>query len=253
MLPISIDISEKILEFNLSRQEADELKKGLLDKLMSNCINELNDLSQELGKTRGQYQNGIRTYKDGDFKGTIELNGQLPNMLEHGCSAFDIKESMLKSSKVKTSAKGDLYMAIPFRVGIPTTVNDNPLFANKMVPALYKKALKLNPGEQIKVIDLPKELQNLGERKRIEQGGKVWESYTHSVPIFTGLTKATTESGYGGYVTFRRISLNSDKNSWIHPGLEARDFFGVAYSRTIDNLDQTISETIDNFLQTLFE
>lgn len=253
MVPVFINISQTIKEFALSESEVSEFKELLLERLINGLGKAWEKQAKlNLHSTRVEYLRGLKVYKDSEFKGGIVLSGSLPVMIEGGAEAFDIKDKMLKSTsgKVKTSARGSLYITIPFKVATPEALAESSIFSNKMTKELYSKAKKLEVGKSIDFKNLPKELQKVKTRDAV---GK-WGEYKHKTPLFEGLTKLGAE-GHGQYGTFRRISNNPDTgsnpNSWIHKGFQARHFAEAALEDM--DIDLVISKARDEFLSKYFE
>jgi hypothetical protein len=251
MFQIEITVDKTIGQFNLSKEEIDELKKGILANLLDYCYNSIHESSNELGKTRGTYQDAIRFEKTGEYSEMIFLdpNNKLANMVEQGISGFDLKDGFFKSDKAKTGKNGQKYLTIPFHIGTPDSSPTNPAFSQIMPENLYKAAKKLKPGEQIDIKNLPKELQEINPRVKIVVSNGQLFAYERKSPTFAGLTRGSEEKGYGGFMTFRRVSETaSGPNSWIHPGIEARNFFEVAQGQLEDNLDKITEDHIKEFL-----
>jgi hypothetical protein len=250
LIPISINISKTISEFSLSQNQVNEFKSLLLDRLTISLVKAWEKQAKlNLHSTRNEYLKGLKTYREDDFKGGVVLSGSLPVMIEGGAEAFDIKSGMLKSQKAKTSAKGSLYMTIPFKIATPESLAESSIFAGKMTKELYSEAKKLEVGKSIEFKNLPKELQKVKTRDAV---GK-WNKYEHKTPIFEGLTKLGAK-GHGQYGTFRRISNNPDTgsnpNSWIHKGFQARHFADAALSDM--QVDLVLIKVRDEFLSKYF-
>ena len=62
--------------------------------------------------------------------------------------------------------------------------------------------------------------------------------------IYEGLKKQG-----GGYVMFRRVSLNSSPDAFNHPGFDARNFANKALSQM--DVPQTVDIAIDTYLSNL--
>lgn len=251
MLPININISDVIEEFSLSRKQIDIFKQELLSTLANELYRFwVNEARQGLKQSRREYISGLSLIKEGNDKAGVQLVGWLPNRIEGGCAAFDIKLGFFKSSKAKVGKNGQIYMTIPFRIGIPSTIGDSEVFSNIMPASVYKIAKQLKQKEQVSKSQLPKQFQQLGVRKEVTRnyGGetKLFESYTHKAPIFQGITKGQGQY-HGQYSTFRRVSdKNSDPNSWIHSGIVARKLADVALKKMdVPNIVQNVT---DNFL-----
>ena len=143
------------------------------------------------------------------FSGAVVLREKFPNMLESGFPAFDEKIGFGKSSRKHTSKDGKgWYLTIPMRHSTPGAY----MYGQPMPPEIYKEAKKLSNTERLSI-----------------QGGQQtsWTGYVHKSNIYDGLTriiksyhnpntgKVTKQSQY---MTFRRVSNNSDPLSWWHPG-----------------------------------
>lgn len=252
MLPIKIDVSELSEEFNLTGKNVSDLK----EEILSGLINELyrnwtQQARNNLKSTRSEYIRSLRVFKDNKFKGGIELIGWLPNRVEEGLEPFDVKIGQLKSNKAKIGKKGQTYITIPFRVGVPTSIGEG--FSNIMPSAVYQVARALKGKEQIKKFNLPPEFQTLKTRPMVKNQTKIFEAYTHKSPLFQGIQKGQGKF-HGQYHSFRRISnatdTGSEENSWIHTGIMAHKLADKA----LEKMDVVLvtDRTVDNFLQQMF-
>lgn len=227
MIPIRINTSELQAEFNLTSKDVSDLKEEILIKVTNECERVWRNvvINSSLKSSRKAYLQGIKIFREGQFKGGVMLIGKLPNMIENGCSAFDMKEGMLNSKKIKTSKTGAKYITIGLRIATPTATAESQAFAGKMPESVYKIAKGLQGKQQIKEIQLPQEVrENKGIRPFVKNESKEFQEYQHKTSIFAGLQKGQG-SHHGEYGTFRRISNNpdtgSDPNSWIHKGIQA--------------------------------
>jgi hypothetical protein len=140
------------------------------------------------------------------LKATITLRGTLPNMLEQGHDAFDIKPGILNGPHVKMGKDGSKFQDIPFIYGGPS----QSLIGTKTLPKeVFKEANKMQYGERY---------SDKSRRKNWNMGRP--GGYEHKTGIFDDLRKGAKGS-VDAFRTFRRISENSDPASWIHPGLKA--------------------------------
>lgn len=250
MIPIKININELVEEFNLSKNDIDDLKEeilsGLCNELKRVWIKEASGSS--LRTTKKVYINSIEVFKDNQFVGGVGLikgDTWLPNAVESGLPPFDIKPGELKSSKVKIGKRGQNYIRIPFRIGTPRTVS----FGTTMPSVVYQIAKSLKGKKQIKTHQLPSEMQIPQTRDFIKTQTQIFDSYTHTAPIFSGIQKGQGKY-HGQYHTFRTISSMSEnsnwENSWIHKGIQA---YNLA-EKAIDNTDveYITDQTIDRFL-----
>ena len=264
-IQINIDVGEIATGVLRSRSEVDEFVDYALYNVAMNVRERWREeASASLRSTRKIYKAGILPVEMGNKVATIRLVGTLPNMLENGASPFDMKIGMLASPLVKLDAKGDPYMTVPFRHGTPDAIGED--FSNVMPEDVYG-VMKDRPitkvthnqvmrSDQLKHGELPERFQGekgLGTRERIEATATtpVYGAYKHKANINQGMIRyqQLTESGVkqSHYMTFRRISLKSDANSWIHRGFQARRLA----ERAVQGLD--ISADIENQLRNFID
>lgn len=171
-------------------------------------------VQQKLNSTRPLYLMGLNfdsvvyPYGNDAFAGAVVLKGKFPNMLESGFPSFDEKIGFSKSNRKHISKNGGWYLTIPMRHSTPGSF----MYGNPMPKNIYGQVKKLGNREHITV-----------------SGGQKtsWTGYVHKNNIYDGLTriiksyhnvntgKVTNQSQY---LTFRRVSNNSDPLSWMHPG-----------------------------------
>ena len=199
---------------------------------------------QRLNSTVPEYLQNIIKVDKGRFAKQIVLTGILPNMIEQGASAFDMKEGFKKSSKVRYTipvynAKGkqvrkggDWYLTIPFRHGTPGIVGQSgrPLTAQE-IPSPY---------------DVPR------SRAAIEEtpNNPRYDEYVHKSSIYEGLTKITGQYGkttQNMYGTFRRAGANSDPLSWIHRGIKAYQLADEAVNMT--DVETIVENEVTTYLE----
>jgi hypothetical protein len=77
---------------------------------------------------------------------------------------------------------------------------------------------------------LPVAFQQPKVKQLKDKGGQTNRTYTHKNAIYEGLRKSLDSIGNVSYESFRRVSENSDPNSWEHPGIEEKDLAGRALS-----------------------
>jgi hypothetical protein len=81
-------------------------------------------------------------------------------------------------------------------------------------------------------------------------GGVVFDEYLNKNSYFDSLTRSISTNAVGGtsslYTTFRRVGQLSDPNSWIHPGLQAKNLAEQAVQET--NIDTIVNNTVDSIL-----
>lgn len=231
-----------------------EAVEGLLDNLaMAARAKWINLAKQGLHSTEQEYVDGIQEIESGRGVRTVTLVGFLPNALENGLEAFDLRVGILKSSKAHMNAQGQKYMAIPFRHSVPGTVGQaGPAMGMRYGPqgalsrafaagghfgeaeaaikgkALYQRVKKLGVyrskgggaaagGEAVSSPGKGKSLR-LPPQSDLFPLLAPW----HKTDIYAGMIKQG-DSRHRQYMTFRTIS-EANPQGWIHPGLEPRRF-----------------------------
>lgn len=260
MVPLSIDISEVVQEFELTALQAEELGSSIIDRITAEYVNKWEGfVDKGLRQTRKLYKKAM--YVDRLSPMTVEFGLQpgddgLALAIEEGKGAWDEKPFFANSPKRKTKMGGGWYLTVPFRHATPGAVAEAGAFKSVLPQEIYDIA-KNNGGRGVRANQLPSQYQVLGVRGEVRTAaGAVVPAYTHKAPQYQGLvrieissTGKEAERGRGGYFTFRRVSDKSDPHSWYHPGFEARKFMDKALAAS--DIDRVAEMAIDNFLSQL--
>jgi hypothetical protein len=255
MIPVRIDTSEVAAAFNLSREEVDDMKELAIKRVALGFQQQWRtEANSELSKVREIYKNAIRISYPSKFTAVVYLDAVswISNAIEMGYSSFDMKVGFLKSDKVRLTKDGNPYLTIPFRFSTPAAIGDNPAFSGRLPKEIYGaiRAKKNNPTpaqRRLGISDIPTQYQipkSQELRQRIQQIESIPLSQRTS--IYEGL-----ENRGGMYMTFRRVSLNSHPDSWIHPGFEERNLAGKALDKFKPDIGDIVGNTIDDFLDDL--
>lgn len=225
MISINVDISEVIEQFDLKFSQIDSMKGAILAEMLNvTHENWAQQARLNLRSTRTDYINGLRLIEEGKLSGSIVLFGKLNNMIEQGCSPFDMKLGFSKSAKIKRSKKGNWYLHIPFRYGTSAG-------ADEVMPIIPKGILEILQKEgRITEKNLPKDALSIGKTR---PGAGKFKEYKHKTSIFMGIQrqdKVYEKSVQSTYVSFRTAGQLSDPNSWIHKGFKASRFAEKAVS-----------------------
>lgn len=224
---------------------------------------------RDLRSTAPEYVNNIISVDKGRFEKQVVLTGVLPNMIESGASAFDMKDGFKKSAKVKytiptyktvkgsrimLSAGGAWYLTIPFRIGTPSALGQAG-FSSVMPDAVYN-AMRQTHGNVLRATEVPSPYNTPKTRAAIDKTAtnKYYAAYTHKTSIYAGMIRYTAQYGktyQNTYGTFRRAGENSDPDSWIHKGLVARNFMGKAKDAVEGDLEVIINNEVLDFLETI--
>jgi len=255
MIPILIDTRALSEEFSLQKSDVDALLTSVVKDLTSAAYEGWLLETKVLGQSRQQYQRGLIVVSEGRFTGAVVLLGALPNMIESGASAFDMKVGFSKGKKVKQGKNGGWYMTIPFRLATPGAAGFSEICSGS-IPASVYAVVKKQPTtvtsqgvtrtQGLKFDQIPKEYQTTKTRPEVTIGEKKFDAYKNKTSNFQGVTKITTSTGGGQVMGFRRVSLNSDPMSWIHSGITARNLADKVEAKL--DIEKRIDISIDNFL-----
>lgn len=260
-MQIDLNIDDIINEFNLPTNLADFIVTDSVDKVTVEIYRNWSFLAaKELKSTRNEYINNLQVIDTSKFAKSIVLSGELPNMIEQGCSPFDMKEGFAKSGKVKYSYKTDKngkitsswYLTIPFRHATPGSIGENSAFSDVMPQEVYDEMKNKSSGESLKKSEIPSPFDIPSSRKQIVLPTRIIPEYQHKSSIYAGMVKKTAAYGsttQNTYVTFRRVSENSDQQAWIHKGFEAKDFMNKAIDAS--NIQDLVENNVDAILKNL--
>lgn len=266
MNPITIDLSGLKGQFGID--------DAVLDQLTETCVNAVTAIiyanwealaKQRLKSTLPEYVQNIIKVDKGRFSKQIVLTGILPNMIEQGASAFDIKEGFKKSPKVRhTIAKygkkgkvispgGAWYLTIPFRIGVPGTLGQAG-FSGAMPTEVYNVMRKRSSGLGLNKAEIPSPYDLPLTRAAIPAtpNNPYYAAYTHKNSIYEGMTKRTAQyakTSQNTYGTFRRAGENSDPLSWIHKGITPYNLAEEAVR--ITDVDTIVENEVTQFLDTI--
>lgn len=272
-IPITIDTSDIINQFNVSQSQIDAMCDNIAKSLAMEFASELEEQAREnLRRTRRRYIKNIRLVDSGRLQGTVMLDyskDKLIPMLEEGATAFDIKRGLLSSKKAKKTSDGRKYITVPFRWATPNAIADGEQFTGKLPSSVYKAIKSKAPsiptigGLRSKGLmrdELPTVHQTEKTRPKIVTDSTIYEAYRHVSSLYEGVFKkqdaATRQSSYH---SFRRVSesginadgekIGSDPMSWIHPGIDAYNLVQRTYTDFRPELH--IGPMIDNELRKL--
>lgn len=239
-VPIHIDASQFAENFNISDRDIKQFTANIISELAAEFAMRWDREANVLKSSRQEYKNSIYVNKVNDLTYEVGLIGFVPNAIENGLDPFDEKHGFERSNKVKSSKEGGWYLTVPFRHASAGALGENPVFQNVMPSQVYSVAKKLSQSEGLNVKNLPGEFRVKNVRPEVVSKSRIFEEYQHKHSIHSGIIKKKDSTGRGTYVSFRRVSNNSDDNSWIHTGIEARNLS----SKALDKMD--IPAVVDN-------
>lgn len=262
-IPIQIDFGDLANEFSLSQKDVNSMLDSVIKSVTARFYEEwIKTAKQDLGASKDQYARSLVIVDEGFLKGSVVLTGVLPNMIESGTAAFDMKEGLLSSPKAKLSKDGkSRYITIPFRHASSDAGGFSEIFST-VLPKPIQQAIQQkqkdsgNSKVALRKNDIPAQYaipQVRGEFSDIVNKSKSqFDAYIHKSSIYEGLTrKVDTQTGMGTYMTFRRVSDKSDANAFIHSGILARNLAEKTYSRFEGQISKEIDISIDNFLNSI--
>jgi len=249
MIDLSIDTRDISAEFQLSQKEVDDMLEFVVDEVTAQFARNWDTQAKTtLKSTREQYRQAIQVEKRDKFTGVVYLNPAvwIANALEMGASEFDMKRGFLSSRKVKYTKNGLPYLTIGFRFAIPSSLGENNAFAGVMPTIIHQKAKALQGKAQLSLSDIPTKYhipQSATLRRKLKSGAMT------SIPKGTAMTSIYEGLGSnkgGGYVMFRRVSVNSDADRWIHPGFQPKKLAEKALQKT--DVPHIVDVAIDSYL-----
>jgi len=167
---------------------------------------------KRLTTTRADYMLGLNADNSVEFPdsytGVLTLRGKWPNMLETGYAPYDMKTGFMGSSKKTLKKDGGWFLTIPFRHRTPGT-SGSAAGGSSMPSDIYSQARVLRGGQKLTGTET-----NYPPKTS-------WTGYEHKSGIYENMKKVTKtyeKAKQNQYMTFRRVSDDSDPSSWWHPG-----------------------------------
>lgn len=252
---LTYDIQTAIPEI-LSAFFSDDMVEKILDDLAAMAQAKwVNLAKQRLGSSKQAYIWGINIGGIEAEPGarTLSLAGWLPNAVEQGLSAFDLRQTLLgPNAKNRKPSSGEWYANVPFRHGTPASQGQ----AGPPMMSPYQQ--KTSPGAPGRIEgfmgaeeaaswakDLYTAAKKLrrGERLTPSEHGMPKLAPHHSTNIYENMQKITAP-GHTQYMTWRTISTRSARG-WIHPGIEGRHLAQEVISH--------VREQAPKFVQRVFQ
>lgn len=256
MIPINIDISSLIEEFSLDENQTLMIGTTIIDRVAQEYSYRWKNLiDKELKSSRNEYLRGIfieRVNPTEIIFGLSNRESSLPLSIEEGHGPWDEKPFLLGSLKAKRTKDGKPFLTVPFRHATPQAIAEAGIFSSIMPQDVYQ--LAKNSPMPLKRSQLPESQQIPGVRKEINIPGLKVPEYIHKAAKYEGLVRVEASSSEnenrGQYMTFRRVSDNSDPNSWFNGGIIAKRLMDRALEiAQIDRVaDMAIDETLERIL-----
>lgn len=238
-------------------RDAALIVRNLASAARSNWVRLAKD---RLNTTARDYVQGISEPKE-VRPGTMEitLKGRVPNMVEQGWAAHDLRETVIPNAKTrKVSKDGHAYVSVPFRHGTPGTSGANvgrPMpheihrVAKHLAPTIseHGKGSFKGPGQDHR---LRPGMSHVGDKKVSEAAQQLLSKKAqpwHSTSLYAGMVrqqKTYAQATQPQYRTWRTISENpdtkTDARKWMHPGIEAKSLIREVRSKMAQSLAQIV-------------
>lgn len=249
--PVDIDLTEFTESFILTQGEIDTLKDNVVSTLASEFMSYWeHEAVTSLKTSRSEYIRNLYMNKVDTGVYEVGLRGEFPNMVESGVPIFDMKIGFSRSMKKKLKKDGGWYLTIPFRFSTPDAIGDSGAFSGGRLPKevynvaskKYKTSLsdligggmKKSKALRLKEIPMQFRTSNVATRKQTS--------------IYEGLERVGSKNNHQ-WMNFRRVSDKSPENSWIYPGLEARNLAEAAFSKFETIIPRLVDMVSDNWLE----
>lgn len=178
--------------------------------------------------------------------------------IERGAPAWDIKVGLLNGPHAKTTREGKRYTTVPFRHGSalsglpggsgPGERGGRPNFATTLPNSIYRRVLQgRSLTEDQQMSGLQTKLQSIINGM---MSGAMGSNYTWKSGAYSGLVRIQQDNGKGRYMTFRRVSDESDPNSWIYPATSPNPVFEAALQAATPRIEEILTTAMQSALQT---
>lgn len=182
-------------------------------------------------------QDGLR-FLDG-MTGEVFTTSPHAGIIEDGQPARDMKPGLLNSPKAKVGKDGKRWLTVPFRHGSPDAITIPPMPKN-----VYAMANKLGFSRRNNVLKSfftgkkytwKGRLEETSQGQRSHSGNHPGAGYTWKTGQYSGMVRMG-KGRHTQYMTFRRVSENSDPSSWMHPGVEAKPIRDAVVENTREDV-----------------
>jgi hypothetical protein len=265
MIPIQaiqFNSDQLVSDLGITLDQARELIDYTVKEISANFAREWETTAvRKLKGVREEYVESIKVVDKGYARGAVVLIGWLPNAIESGHAPIDLKSGLLNGGNAKMSADGEsIYNTVPFRFAASDSIGESPVFTGKL-PFDVHEAIKAKPmvvpvvGGGIKTEPLQaKEIPIAYAEKKLVSVPTItptplsWKGYyQHKSSIYQGISKVQDpKTNQMRYMSFRRVSTNSEPEAFIHPGFSARNLAEEALGNI--NLEVATGLAVDDFL-----
>lgn len=255
MISILIDTRSISEQFELSQSEIDNMMDFVVKEITHRFADEwTNEANRTLKSSRQEYISNLNVVDEGFAKGAVVLTGWLPNAVEQGLDAYDMKLGLLNGPNSRPTKSGGRMNVVPFTFGTPGALEEN--FSNILPQSVYE-AIKSKPQNVVlpgggmstrplKEEEVPQAFREPQKKSVKLPQAKNAKEYQHKSSIYVGVRRVQDNvTGQNRYTSFRAVSDNSDPNSWLHPGINESDLA----TKTLERFDipSEAGRAIDNW------
>lgn len=233
-MQLNVDLNDILPTVMLASLDDDVIEQALASIMAGARAFWIQQAQQNLKTSRVDYIHGIQpVYQQGTLA-MIDLLGTLPNMVEHGASGFDMRDTLLQFGDpgVRINKDGKKYRSIPFRHQTPGTQAQG---GGQVMGDPYKDVVADSKALGRKIHKHAKKLKT-GERLQKGLAPKLKPFHTND--IYAGMQRVQQPKAKGKgqvyYNTFRTISEDSDPVKWQHPGIEPHHFLDAVEDYVLD-------------------
>lgn len=222
--------------------ELQDAVKNLAHAAHTSMISEIQSRRMSPGN-RQDYLKGLKFVDIGDDSYLIYLEGDWANKLEEGFEPYDMKDTLLKSTKittsgepwVKTNKKGKKYASVPFSF----KPHSKDVGSGDLASDIKSLVAKNSKGKMQAITKTFKDIDGNAIQ------GRVASIKNAENENLSGLTKYQHVSDSGKvssmYMTFRVIS--EDSKGWQHPGFAGHKIF--------EDVEKYVDQEMENILTNL--
>ena len=219
-------------------------------------------INEPLKTPSGAYARSIHIVKLGPFEYEIASDAQIAEWIENGTQELDMKKTHPYGPRSRVSKKGVPYLVIPFRWGTPEGRDGKRVgFKNIMPESVYSIIKNKQKFRQTKTLMTTHNEPNAKGQpvsRREYKGADGKGGWGDRLTADMGLEVSSNMEGMSsmlgqreggknrtsGYFTFRVISANSPKHSWIKPAMRPRPVTQAVAKTTEKIIEESVESAI---------
>lgn len=232
-------------------QQVKAVVASAMPKLGALAIDRLTvEAQRTLHTTASDYVRGLQepdSLKASEAGVVVTLVGELPQALERGFNAFDLKSKLLQHAK-RFTRSGAPYVDVPFRHGASadaTRLQGMPADTYAAIQQVFQEAKESGSSGRVR---LRQRTPGASFTRNLRFGDKIIPTAVqHKRGLYDDMIRTASNVSSGGqYRTIRRISENSDATSWWHPGFRGVHIFDKVMPTLEPTLKTILSDSLKN-------